>query len=389
MKILAVSSGIYPNNSASSIRHLAILRGINENNSHANLCSIYAEGKNVKKMDFYYGVRIDHLAIKKKKVGKKILKFFYSIMGVLKFAVKLIKLKNNNSSDKIIVLLYPTSNRILLPLVIICILFNVKVTHERTEYPFLMRKKSILNSIREWIYLNLTLKFFNKLIVISTELKNLFKPFFNREIIIIPILVEPDRFRINAKSKYKFPYIAYCGSLSIFKDGIDILIESFALIAEDYPDYKLVFIGNFEKVSDRSIIYKKIRFFNLNNRIIFLGEIPRDKVYIYLKNARALLLSRPDNIQSRFGLPTKLAEYLITGNPTIVTSVGDIPLYIKDGESAFIAKPGDVESFSDKIKLVIDDYKNAVKVGSRGREICKKKFHYKRQAKYLIDQITT
>ena len=48
-----------------------------------------------------------------------------------------------------------------------------------------------------------------------------------------------------------------------------------------------------------------------------------------------LVLARPDNIQAKGGFPTKLGEYLATGNPVVVTKVGEIPNYLIDGVNAF------------------------------------------------------
>lgn len=71
-----------------------------------------------------------------------------------------------------------------------------------------------------------------------------------------------------------------------------------------------------------------------------MGDVHRDKVPELLCRSKILALARPDNLQSEGGFPTKLGEYLSTGNLVIITDVGDIPFYLKDGESALIAKAG-------------------------------------------------
>ncbi len=60
-----------------------------------------------------------------------------------------------------------------------------------------------------------------------------------------------------------------------------------------------------------------------------------------------LFFHGPDSKQAQGGFPTKLGEYLATGNPVCATTVGEIPDYLVDGESVYFAVPGSVDSFAD------------------------------------------
>jgi glycosyltransferase involved in cell wall biosynthesis len=135
------------------------------------------------------------------------------------------------------------------------------------------------------------------------------------------------------------------------------------------------------------MIHNKIILNKLTDRVILTGLIPFNEMPAYLKNADALLLSRPDNIQARFGMPTKLGEYLISGKPVILTSVGDITIYLKDGESAFITTPGDYNAFAEKIDYVLGNYENAIEVGLNGKKVCEEHFNYKIQSSVLLREL--
>jgi glycosyltransferase involved in cell wall biosynthesis len=124
---------------------------------------------------------------------------------------------------------------------------------------------------------------------------------------------------------------------------------------------------------------------HLKKRIVFYGPVERDKIPSLLMEAFILCLARPKSVQAQGGFPTKLGEYLITGNPVVVTKVGEIPKYLKDNESAFLAEPGDVSSFSDKLEYVINNYEEALKVGKKGKEVALKNFNYLVQAKKMIE----
>jgi len=95
-------------------------------------------------------------------------------------------------------------------------------------------------------------------------------------------------------------------------------------------------------------------------------------------------LARPNNIQAENAFPTKLGEYLASSTPVVVTAVGEIPNYLKDGKSAFIAKPGDSENFANKIEEALSDYENALQVGINGRRVAETHFNNKIQTVKII-----
>lgn len=87
----------------------------------------------------------------------------------------------------------------------------------------------------------------------------------------------------------------------------------------------------------------------VQDAVIFTGKVAAEELPNYLVNASILALSRPDSLQARNGFPTKLGEYLATGNPVLVTNVGEIPLFIKHGENGFIAEESNVDDFAKNL----------------------------------------
>jgi len=64
--------------------------------------------------------------------------------------------------------------------------------------------------------------------------------------------------------------------------------------------------------------------------------------------AKILALARPKSKVADAGFPSKLTEYLSTGNPVVVTRVGEIPYYLKDNVHAFLTEPDSVNSFAER-----------------------------------------
>lgn len=185
---------------------------------------------------------------------------------------------------------------------------------------------------------------------------------------------------------FKKPYIAYCGTSSFYKDGVDILIKSFTAISDQYPELSLNIAAFWHK--DGPKMLELIRATGLENRITYLGTLSRDDMPSFLINASLLALPRPDSLQAQGGFPTKLGEYLATGNPVCVTKVGEIPEYLKDNDSAFMAEPGDIDSFTTAMKNALSDQPNAKRVGNNGKKVAKKHFNMDAQSKRIYKIFT-
>lgn len=198
----------------------------------------------------------------------------------------------------------------------------------------------------------------------------------------VPMTVDIDRFTSErSEPKYHKPYVAYCGTSSFLKDGVDILIKSFSAISERYPKVHLYIAAYWHK--DGPKMLELISSSGFKDRIFYLGTLIRDEIPLFLKNASLLALPRPDSLQARGGFPTKLGEYLATGVPTCVTKIGEIPQYLIDNHSAFMAEPGDIESFADALDRGLKDEANAKQVGLNGKIVAKTKFSMNVQAESI------
>ena len=123
--------------------------------------------------------------------------------------------------------------------------------------------------------------------------------------------------------------------------------------------------------------------YGIQNKVQYVGILSRERIPYFLVNASVLALARPDSHQAQGGFPTKLGEYLSTKNPVCVTNVGEIGHYLKDGESAFLAVPGSVDSFTKALEKAMRDEKLAKKVGLNGYEVAKANFSMDVQSKRL------
>ena len=299
-------------------------------------------------------------------------------------------LKKINKKDKIIAVTFYTQQLwTLLFAYFLAKVLKIKIILERSEYPLRdYRAKAIMHWHGD-LKLALETKVFDGIFCISNFIIGFYreKGFSQNKLFLVPSTVDTERFSSSFNAPLPYQYIMYCGSLTILKDGVNILIESFAKIANNYPGINLVIVGRADCNEDDIIFKNMVKTLNIENRVIFTGKLPRTDIPAYLCNARILALARPDSLIADAGFPSKLTEYLATGIPVVVTAVGEIPLYLKDNENAFLCEPGSSDAFAENLEFVLGNYEFAEQVGKRGKELTATIFNYNFQAKRMIDFI--
>ena len=181
--------------------------------------------------------------------------------------------------------------------------------------------------------------------------------------------------------------VAYCGTADNNKDGVDILIKAFAKVLKVHPEVKLYVIGKTPSKNEAFENHRLVESLGIEEKVVMTGVVPAEKMPSLLKNATILALARPKNKQADYGFPTKLGEYLLTANPIVVTSVGDIPRFLHDGENAYMSSPGDVNSFAEKLLYALDHPEESRMIGTRGRDTALMSFDSYKETKKLIDII--
>lgn len=261
-----------------------------------------------------------------------------------------------------------------------------KVFCEVTEHPFYSGK-----SVFKKINVNISSAFIKRidgLFVISHSLRDYYmsigvKP---EKLCVVNMFVDSNRFSHIVKNSDK-KYIAYCGYVSIRKDGVDVLIKAFSKFHSLHPDYKLYIIGRAGFPEPLSYFIDLAEKFGVKESVVFTGEVSADEMPQLLVNAEILALARPDSLQARNGFPTKLGEYLSTGNPIVVTRVGEIPLFIKDKINGILANESDVDDFADKLIWVAEHPEQAMTIGKNGKKLVEYEFSYLEQSKIALSFI--
>ena len=371
MSKLYIIRGEYQPNSAPFNRLLSFLNVFEKLGLDTELVFLFPNWENTKPQLSYKHIKITYLY--------ESIKLFHNRIIAKSCSFFLIKSLIRKISDRDVVLALGANGLLLKKLNKFT---NARVIHEVTEHPDVLdwRMQRIKKNYIEGT------KCVDALFVISTALKEYFIGIGipAEKITIVNMTVDPTRFDNIQKDNSTDKYIAYCGTASNNKDGVNKLIEAFGLVAKKHEDVRLYIIGKTPSASDESGNLQLIEKLGLKERIVFTGVVPAEKMPQLLTNATVLALARPNNLQAQNGFPTKLGEYLLTANPVVVTKVGDIPLFLKDGESALLAEPDNTQEFADKLCWALEHPTESMTIGEKGRDVAMSNFNSNIEATKII-----
>jgi glycosyltransferase involved in cell wall biosynthesis len=179
-------------------------------------------------------------------------------------------------------------------------------------------------------------------IVLSKQWSDLLKLTYNID--NIQILYNPCPI-VNNFGGIKKNHILYAGTLSERK-GFKDLIEAFAVIADRFPNWKLIYAGNGDINGGKRLAEK----LNIIDQIEFLGWISgKQKEKLFQESSVFCLPSYAE------GFPMGVLDAWAYGLPVICTPVGGLPDIVDDGVNCLLFTPGNTTELSNKLKLIISN----------------------------------
>lgn len=210
----------------------------------------------------------------------------------------------------------------------------------RMTYPHATKVVSVsqgIDSYFEWLPKTKRAVIYNPLILIEKEQST-----------IIPKGADPDK-----------PWIVAMGRLS-YQKGFDILLSAFHQIADKYPNWQLLILGEGEV---RSKLETLIENLGLSERVFLPGIISNP--FPVLRKSKLFVMA------SRFeGFPMAHGEAMACGLPVISTDCPSGPReIIRDGVDGILVPNGDVSALAAAMERLIYDEKERLRLAARTPEV--------------------
>jgi len=320
------------------------------------LTSDYAESKKIKKVEFIDGIKVirHKIILSFGDFGKFWPSFIFSL---IKEKPDLIHVHNYRHPHTLISLL-------------ICKIMKIPCIIT-THSPFHPRKSLVQKLLISLFdsFLSISNKFYDKVILISTEEKKYFKKLNNS--VVIPHGI-PSYFFKKSKAKQKGNILLNIGRVHPSK-GQKFFLN--ALTHIKLP-YKAIIVGPIKDYAYFKKLKKIVRERKLN--VSFLPSMEREKLVKIYDNSKIVVVTSP---YEAFGIV--ILEAFARGKPVIAVD-SDGPRYlIKNGENGFLVKYGDEKSLAKYIELLLKNKKLYRKISFNNRKKAKE-FLWDKIVKKLI-----
>ncbi len=143
--------------------------------------------------------------------------------------------------------------------------------------------------------------------------------------------------------------VLFVGRLSRPK-GIWDLFEAMPAVLAGHPEARFLLLGVAENDAQEPVLRAEVQQRGLAERVTFLGSregLEKARVWV-----SASIFVSPSWTEA---FPLVVPEAMAAGVPMVLTAVGAIPDFVKDGEDGFLVPPHDPAALADRINRLLDD----------------------------------
>jgi glycosyltransferase involved in cell wall biosynthesis len=202
--------------------------------------------------------------------------------------------------------------------------------------------------IESWVY-----KRCNRFIVLSKAFGTILHETYRvpwHKIHVIPGGVDISHFQCNlsrseARAKLDWPCdrpILFTPRRLVHRMGLDKLISALIQVKQQIPNVWLAIAG---RGPLREMLEQKVRDYNLEENVIFLGYLPDKDLPVAYQAADLTVI--PSQSLEGFGLV--LLESLASGTPVLCTPVGGMPEIVEPFDSALIADSTEESAIAERL----------------------------------------
>ena len=271
--------------------------------------------------------------------------------------------------------------------------YNLRFVLDLHEnYPYLLKEARHINtplgrlffSLPQWLnYEKQMLQKADVIISVIEEQKQRFTSIGGDEkrTFVVPNTPIVEEIKVNSivKSEAKTTFI-YAGNIDQSR-GLELAMEAFKEVTKRHKGIKLQIIGDGKILPELKLYVEKER---LDRFVEFLGWKPYSKMMEYISMADIALLPQLKSVNSDFGIPNKLFQYMLSGKPVIASNCSAVSRIVKETHSGLIFRNQDKTELIKAIEVAIQNRAMMMEMGASGRKWVLEKYNWDLAAQELL-----
>jgi len=245
----------------------------------------------------------------------------------------------------------------------------------------------------------LNLKAANVVVVVSQPLKDelVARGIEADKILVNPNGVDSERYSPSIdgsgiRSQYNLDGKIVIGFIGTFGKwhGAEVLATAFGRLLQAFPKYReqvrLLLIGDGVTMP---LVKEQLTEYNVSDACILTGLVAQEEGPFYLAACDILACPHVPNADGTpfFGSPTKLFEYMAMGKGIVASDLNQIGEVLEHDRTAWMVKPGDVESLKLGLKVMIDDSQRRNRLGQAARHEVVAKYTWREHTRKIIEKL--
>lgn len=164
------------------------------------------------------------------------------------------------------------------------------------------------------------------------------------------------------------PALNYIGTVSSLVDyeGLDHLIEAFAILAPEFPSLRVLLVGDGTAAPELKAQAERL---GLADKVIFTGRVPHELAPLYHQAIDIFIVPRKDLDVTRAVTPLKPVEALASARPVIASDLPALREIVFDGINGRITPPDDPVKLADTVASLLMEERMMKDLGYKGRKL--------------------
>lgn len=224
-------------------------------------------------------------------------------------------------------------------------------------------------------YENRSCKRFDTIVTATPHIEKRFKKITDNVVNINNYPILEELFNPDYKKIHKKKNVTYIGGITEGRGSVSMVNAISRTVAT------LTLAGKFSTEHERTKLEKLNGWQNVN----YLGFVDREQIKNVLTKSSAGLVVLEPKVNFIDSLPIKMFEYMSAGIPVIASN---FPLWkeiIENNQCGICVDPLDAKEIEAAIQRVIDNPKEASRMGRNGREAIEKYFNWEQESTKLLE----